>query len=85
MDELMQLTVEVELKESGSPIGEVAICFDEEGLRILREKLQLLEEHHDHEHLMTPSWGGDSLTEKNGWKGLLLSASSSIGATLNYN
>lgn len=66
----MLLTVEVmpskECNTADWDISEVAICFDLEGLELLEYKLKLLRQGPapDHEHLMTPSWGGDELTEE---------------------
>lgn len=62
----MILTVELESGKSliKSISGEVAICFDREGLDLLVSKLNLLREKVDHIHLMTPSWSGNELTEK---------------------
>lgn len=63
----MLLTVEVELYKkhilSKLQVGEVAICLDEEGLELLEKQLAFLKKGPDHVHLMTPSWGGDELTE----------------------
>lgn len=56
----MILTVEKELRES----GEIAICFDEEGLELLISRLVKLRGRVDHTHLMTASWAGDELTEE---------------------
>jgi len=55
----MLLTVEKEKLDQ----GEVAICFDREGLDHLISKLSRLRNASDHTHLMTPAWGGDDLTE----------------------
>lgn len=55
----MLLTVEKEKLDQ----GEVAICFDAEGLEFLIEELSKLREKRDHRHLMTPSWSGNELTE----------------------
>ncbi len=66
----MVLTVEVEPSEkydsSVLHIDEVDIFFDEEGLELLEYKLRLLRQGKgpDHEHLMTPSWAGNELTEE---------------------
>jgi hypothetical protein len=60
----MILTVEVELDSAGKVPAEVAICFDEQGLDLLIEKLQRLRGKRDHSHLMTPSWSGVDLTEQ---------------------
>ncbi|MDT8071089.1 MAG: Imm32 family immunity protein [Terriglobia bacterium] len=42
----------------------VEINCDEPGLDLLIRKLQLLKQHGGHQHLMTPSWAGDELTEE---------------------
>jgi hypothetical protein len=55
----MLLTVEKEKSDQ----GEVAICFDEEGLEFLIKQLSNLRGKRDHTHLMTPSWSGNELTE----------------------
>jgi len=55
----MILTVEKENTEQ----GEIAICFDDDGLALLLKKLKFLENNNGHLHLMTPSWGGNELTE----------------------
>ena len=55
----MQLTVELEV--GANP--EVAICFDAEGLAFLIKRLEALLVRVDHDHLMTPSWAGNELTE----------------------
>jgi hypothetical protein len=55
----MLLTVEKEKSEH----GEIAICFDKEGLEFLIAKLSKLRERQDHLHLMTPGWAGNELTE----------------------
>ena len=66
----MLLTVEVDPSEECNStnweIDEVVICFDEEGLELLEYKLKLLRQGKgpDHEHLMTPSWAGNELTEE---------------------
>lgn len=54
----------VELKDGGkSSEAEAAICFDEEGLDFLIDKLVQLKGKKDHDHLMTPSWAGHELGE----------------------
>ena len=55
----MLLTVEKEKSDQ----GEVAICFDKEGLEYLIAKLSKLRDRQDHFHLMTPAWAGNELTE----------------------
>jgi hypothetical protein len=55
----MLLTVEKEKSEQ----GEVAICFDRDGLEFLISKLSKLRDRQDHLHLMTPAWAGNELTE----------------------
>lgn len=59
----MLLTVEI--KDAGRPNeAEAAICFDDEGLELLVSRLLRLRGRQlDHEHLMTPSWAGNELTE----------------------
>lgn len=54
----MILTVELEKGDD----GEVAICFDREGLEVLLGELTSLKEKKGHIHLMTPDWGGVGLT-----------------------
>jgi len=56
----MILTVEKEKIKD----GEIVIAFDEEGLDLLISKLMSLKGRKDHEHLMTPSWAGNELTEE---------------------
>jgi hypothetical protein len=56
----MILTVEKELRENAT----IAICFDDEGLELLISKLVKLRGRADHDHLMTPSWAGNELTEE---------------------
>jgi hypothetical protein len=58
----MVLTVEIKDRTKASE-AEVAICFDDEGLDLLIGKISSLRGKRDHEHLMTPSWAGDELTE----------------------
>jgi len=58
----MLLTLEI--KDATKPSeAEAALCFDNEGLEFLIEKLIGLRGKPDHEHLMTPSWAGNGLTE----------------------
>ncbi|WP_376797420.1 Imm32 family immunity protein [Thermogemmatispora sp.] len=57
----MILTVEYNAK------GFVEIYMDEEGRRLLIDSLRRLraqESKGDHDHLMTPSWAGNELTEE---------------------
>ena len=56
----MRLTVELEKGQH----PEVALCFDAAGLDLLIGKLEHLRTKIDHLHLMTPSWGGQGLTEE---------------------
>jgi CYTH domain-containing protein len=42
----------------------VEINCDQEGLALLLSKLQHLQQHGGHCHLMTPSWAGTELTEE---------------------
>ena len=64
------LTVEVtpskECNSADWEIDEVVICFDEEGLELLEYRLKLLRQGKvpNHDHLMTPAWAGDELTEE---------------------
>lgn len=51
------LTVEINAKEK-----RVEMYLDKEGLRILRQSLDMLQQQ-GHDHLMTPSWAGTELTE----------------------
>ena len=45
--------------------SEIEIHGDAEGLRALANRIsQLLERKLDHDHLMTPSWGGAELSEE---------------------
>ena len=63
----MLLTVEVELtkaSEETPAVGEVALCFDEEGRKLLLDRLQKLGKSPDHVHMFTPSWGGHELSEE---------------------
>ncbi len=60
----MILTVEVEPDPPHKAPAEVTICFDDEGLELLVQKLQRLRGKKDHLHLMTPSWSGEDLTEQ---------------------
>jgi hypothetical protein len=54
----------LEIKDGAKPTeAEAALCFDDEGLEFLIEKLIRLRGNRDHEHLMTPSWAGNELTE----------------------
>lgn len=54
----------LEIKDGAKPTeAEAALCFDDEGLEFLIEKLIRLRGKRDHEHLMTPSWAGNELTE----------------------
>lgn len=58
----MLLTVEI--KDTDKPNeAEAAICCDDEGLDLLVDKLVRLRGRQGHEHLMTPSWAGNELTE----------------------
>ncbi len=60
----MTLLITVEIKDCDHPAeAEAAICFDDAGLEFLIEKLIRLRGKRDHEHLMTPSWAGNELTE----------------------
>jgi len=61
----MLLTVELKDGNKASE-AEVAICFDDEGLELLINKLTQLRGKREHDHLMTPSWAGNELTENKG-------------------
>jgi hypothetical protein len=64
---MTMLTVEVQLDPDASAdarVSEVAICFDDEGLKYLLKKLQWLRGRADHLHLMTEAWGGQGLDEQ---------------------
>jgi hypothetical protein len=54
----MLLTVEYDAR------GVVEIHCDEEGLDSLIERLSTLRKRGGHEHLMTPAWAGNELTEE---------------------
>ncbi len=56
----MLLTVEKQKSDQ----GEIAICFDKEGLEFLISKLTRLRDRPDHLHLMTPAWAGNELSEE---------------------
>ena len=43
--------------------GIVEVVCDRDGLTLLIKRLQLLLSRGGHEHLMTPSWSGNELTE----------------------
>jgi hypothetical protein len=50
----------------------VEVTADREGLLLLRRHLDwLLEERNTHYHLMSPSWGGDDLSDGNGEAGIV--------------
>jgi hypothetical protein len=60
----MMMLLTLEIKDGAKPSeAEAALCFDDEGLEFLIEKLTRLRGKQDHEHLMTPSWAGSELTE----------------------
>jgi hypothetical protein len=60
----MTMLLTLEIKDGAKPSeAEAALCFDDEGLEFLIEKLTRLRGKQDHEHLMTPSWAGSELTE----------------------
>ena len=58
----MLLTVEI---KDGTDViqTEAAVCFDDEGLEYLVDKLLRLRGKKEHTHLMTSSWGGNELSE----------------------
>ena len=43
---------------------ELEVHFDEEGARQLVQAIQIALSSGDHQHLMTPAWGGAELTEE---------------------
>jgi hypothetical protein len=58
------MVLTVELKKSQVPgESEAAICFDDEGLKLLIDKLSRLRGKRDHDHLKTLAWAGTELTE----------------------
>ena len=62
----MRLSVEIENTSTGETPSEIEFYFDEEGLDVLMERLNLIKEGKtDHVHLFTPSWGmaDDDLSE----------------------
>ena len=59
----MILSIEAIADNKCKDISEVAITFDGEGLDILLDRLNRLKQRVDHDHLMTPAWGGNELTE----------------------
>ena len=52
------LTVEINREEH-----RVEIYLDNEGLRTLQKSIEYRRKHGGHEHLMTPSWAGNELSE----------------------
>ncbi|MCU0608042.1 MAG: Imm32 family immunity protein [Candidatus Edwardsbacteria bacterium] len=59
----MVLSVEALRGDKGSELSEIAITFDAEGLDVLLTSLNRLKQKKGHDHLMTPSWAGNELTE----------------------
>jgi hypothetical protein len=59
----MTLTFEL-VRKAEQPVLE--IYFDRDGLKNLKYFIEKIENHKGpfHEHLMTPSWAGDALTER---------------------
>lgn len=58
------MLITVEFKEGDNPSeGEIALCFNNDGIDFLINKLSLLRRKKDHDHLMTPSWAGIELSE----------------------
>lgn len=60
----MEFTVEI--KAAGEIAGggsEVELFLDAEAMADLVQQLAYLKQPGDHAHFMTPSWGGNSLTE----------------------
>ena len=54
----------VEIKDAAkSGQAEAAICLDDEGLEFLIDRLSRLRGKRDHEHMKTPSWAGQELSE----------------------
>jgi Immunity protein 32 len=56
----------VELNDANDAQEAVEITFDHEGLALLLERLARLGQRDapDHEHLMTPAWAGNELSEE---------------------
>ncbi len=54
----MLFTVEYDRK------GMIEIHVDREGVDLLLDRLRKLKERGGHDHLMTPSWSGNELTEE---------------------
>ncbi|MFN8598016.1 MAG: Imm32 family immunity protein [Anaerolineae bacterium] len=54
----MLLTVEHNKREDS-----IEVFMDKEGLDFLSKRLETLRKHGGHEHLMTPTWAGNELTE----------------------
>ncbi len=52
-----------DLELLGDAKTEIELYLDSEGLAALLQQLVHLKESGDHCHFMTPSWGGDSLSE----------------------
>ena len=44
--------------------GAVEIHLDNQGLDLLMERLHKLKKHGGHDHLLTPAWAGNELTEE---------------------
>jgi hypothetical protein len=70
----MLLTVELTDTDNINEV-EVAICFDDEGLEnLIKSLMKLRGIKKDHDHLMTPAWGGHELsdTKKGGKESILV-------------
>jgi hypothetical protein len=62
---LMRISLEVRAPLPTGELAEVDMYLDREGLTSLLSQLTLLStDKTDHLHLMTPSWGGDHLSEE---------------------
>jgi hypothetical protein len=61
----MSISIEISSeKETGGEPSEVFMFLDKEGLKYLIRMLENLSKNGDHIHLMSPSWGMDTLDEK---------------------
>ena len=54
----MLLTIEHNKREDS-----IEVFMDQEGLDFFSKRLEILRKHGGHEHLMTPAWAGNELTE----------------------
>ena len=55
-----RITVCISLSEDGQPF-EVQLYANKAGIRRLIDELSTLDEHNDHFHLFSETWGGDDL------------------------